>query len=383
ADGEALEIEASLDHKFTPGPIPVYNTIAEIPGTEFPEQVVIVSAHLDSWDGPGSQGAQDNGTGSSVTLETARILLAAGVKPRRTIRFCLWTGEEQGLLGSREYVNMLSDEERANISAAFVDDGGTNYQGALVAVEDMKEMLEAAIAPVNQAFPTMPVEVVVVEQMPRGGASDHASFNRAGIPGFFWREDGIGGREGKDYRFIHHTQHDTTRYVVPEYLVQSATCSAITAYNLAMADDLLPRAPEPTTQPSEQERRPMGPFTAVAGPLTGTWTASVVRDGQVSENAFSFTLEHSEQGRMRRRMFSRYGEGRLRRVQFDEESGELSFIFATETGSNIEYKATVKGEEMTGTLGSEAAGFSMDFNAKRTSKDVQEEAPADAAAARG
>lgn len=369
SDGEQVEVEVNLDHRFTEGPIPVYNTIAEIPGIEFPEQVVIVSAHLDSWDGPGSQGAQDNGTGTSVTLETARILMAAGVRPRRTIRFILWTGEEQGLLGSREYVNNLTDEEKANISAAFVDDGGTNWQGALVGVADMEEMLKKAIEPVNRAFPTMPVEVVVQANMPRGGGSDHASFNRAGIPGFFWREDGTGGREGKNYQFIHHTQHDTTRYAVPEYLVQSATCSAITAYNLAMADELLPRAPAPTTQPSEQEG-PFGPFTAAPGPLTGTWTADINRDGNVMEAAFTFTLEHSAEERMRGFMFSRFGEGRLRRVQFDPQTGELTFSFSSEMGTTT-YKATVKGEEMTGTLASEDAGFTAPFTARRSSKEIQ------------
>lgn len=372
ADGEDVELEANLDHKFVEGPIPLYNTVAEIPGTEFPEQVVIVSAHLDSWDGPGSQGAQDNGTGSAVTLEAARILMAAGVKPRRTIRFILWTGEEQGLLGSREYVNSLSDEEKANISAAFVDDGGTNYQGGLHCVEDMAEMLRTATEPVNRAFPSMPVEIEVRESMPRGGASDHASFNRAGIPGFFWREDGSGGREGKDYRFIHHTQNDTTRYAVPEYLVQAATCSAITAYNLAMAEELLPRAPAPATQPSEPEERFAGPFTPAAGPLTGTWTADIIREGNVAEGAFSFTLEHSEEGRIRGHMFSRYGEGRLRRVQYDPQTGELSFLFNTEMGGGVAYRATVKGEEMTGTLGNEEAGFSMEFKARRTSGEIRQ-----------
>ena len=379
ADGEQVEIEGNLDHRFEKGPIPLYNTVAEIRGTEFPDQVVIVSAHLDSWDGPGSMGTQDNGTGSSVTLEAARILMAAGVQPRRTIRFCLWTGEEQGLLGSREYVNMLSDEEKANISAAFVDDGGTNYQGALTCVADMEEMLRQATAPVNAAFPAMPVEILVAESMPRGGASDHASFNRAGIPGFYWREDGSGGREGKNYPFIHHTQNDTPRYAVEEYLIQSATCSAITAYNLAMADEMLPRAPAPTTQPAEQEG-PGGPFTAAPGPLTGTWVADMVREGEVMEGIFTFTLEHAAQGeRMRGQMFSRFGEGRLRRVQFNPQTGELTFGFSREGGGMTTYKTVVKGEEMIGSLTSEEGGFTMDFKARRTSKEIQQPAPPEGA----
>ena len=378
ADGEQIEIEVNLDHRFEKGPIPVYNTIAEIPGTEFPEQVVIVSAHLDSWDGPGAQGAQDNGTGSSVTLETARILMAAGVKPRRTIRFVLWTGEEQGLLGSRAYLEQMSEADRAQISAAFVDDGGTNYQGGLVCVESMAAMLRTATEPVNRAFRTMPVEIIVQENMPRGGGSDHASFNRLGIPGFFWREDGTGGREGRNYQYIHHTQHDTTRYAVPEYLIQSATCSAVTVYNLAMADTMLPRAPVPTTQQASEGPGFGGPFTAAPGPLTGTWTADMTMNGEVMPAAFTFTLEHSSEGRMRGYMFSRYGEGRLRRVQYNPESGELTFMFNTEMGGNVQYRATVKGEDVSGNLSSEDAGFTMPFTAKKTSEEVRQPAEAPA-----
>src|SRR6185295_6268890 len=110
ADGEVVEAEFNLHHSFIKGPVPVYNTVAEIKGSKWPEQVVIVSGHLDSWDGPGSQGAGDNGTGTVVTLEAARILAAVHAKPLRTIRFIDWTGEEQGLLGSKAYVEAHKSE---------------------------------------------------------------------------------------------------------------------------------------------------------------------------------------------------------------------------------------------------------------------------------
>ena len=87
-------------------------------------------------------------------------------------------------------------------------------------------------------FPDMPFEFRVVENMPRGGGSDHAPFNQAGVPGFFWFETGRA-----DYGFIHHTQHDHLQYAIPEYLVQSSTNSAIMSYNVANADALLPRVP--------------------------------------------------------------------------------------------------------------------------------------------
>jgi carboxypeptidase Q len=256
ADGEEVVVEFNLEHKFTSGPIPLYNTIGEIRGTELPDEVVIISAHLDSWDGPGSQGTVDNGTGSSVTIEAARILAAAGVKPKRTIRFILWTGEEQGLLGSRAYVESLSDEERAKISAVFVDDSGTNQQSSLTCAAPMEAMLRQAIAPMNYAFSEVPIQLNVQPRMPtRGGASDHASFNAVGIPGFFWGKSGTAS-----YRYAWHTQNDRLDQAVPEYLVKNATVSAIAAFVLSEAETLLPRPPvaEEAEEADEPRRQRLG-----------------------------------------------------------------------------------------------------------------------------
>jgi len=256
ADGEPIEMEIDAQCTFTKGPIPVYNTVAEIPGTEKPDEVVIVSGHLDSWNGPGSQGCTDNGTGSAVTLEAARILMAAGAKPKRTIRFILWTGEEQGLLGSRAYVQAQKDNWD-KISACFVDDGGTNSQGGIPATEQQVPILAAATAPTNNQFYSetdkkhLNVNIRTSGGMRTGGgSSDHASFNQVGIPGFFWDEVGRA-----DYGFGWHTQEDTIDLAIPEYLVQSSTNSAIVAYRLACAPDLLPRAP----RPAEGEERPRRP----------------------------------------------------------------------------------------------------------------------------
>lgn len=242
ADGAEVELEFDMDNTLIQGPISMHNTVAEIKGTEFPDEVVIVSAHLDSWDGPGSQGVTDNGTGSAVTLEAARILAAVGAQPKRTIRFILWTGEEQGLLGSRAYVDSLSEEERAKIVACFVDDGGTNTQGGIVGVEEMRDYLAAATAPINGRVwdevdgRYLNVDISIVDDMPRGGGSDHASFNRVGIPGFYWDEVGRA-----IYGFGWHTQNDKLDLAIPNYLRQSATNTAIVAYNLASAPEILPR----------------------------------------------------------------------------------------------------------------------------------------------
>ncbi|MFG0283261.1 MAG: M20/M25/M40 family metallo-hydrolase [Phycisphaerales bacterium JB039] len=269
-DGEAIELCFDLRHHFTEGPIKVYNTIGEIRGTEKPEEVVIVSGHLDSWNGPGSQGTVDNGTGSSVTMEAARILATVGAKPKRTIRFILWTGEEQGLLGSRDYVERLqASGEIEKISAVFVDDGGTNYEGGITGTPDMVPWLAAATAPVNGVFYSetdgqhLDVNVKTMETFNMSvGGSDHASFVRARVPGFFWDEVGRA-----NYRYAWHTQRDRLDQAIEEYLVQSATCAAVTAYNIACAPGLLPRPAEwlnpqeegqeesPGERPQRPERR--------------------------------------------------------------------------------------------------------------------------------
>jgi carboxypeptidase Q len=259
ADGETMELEFNLDNRLTTGPFPVYNTIAEIPGTDLAHEFVIVSAHLDSWNGPGSQGCTDNGTGSSVTLEAARILAAVGAKPRRTIRFINWTGEEQGLLGSKGYVN--ADKEHLDrISCVFVDDGGTNYQGGLGAPLAMVDMLAAATAPVNNVFWSetdkkfLNVNIRPLRRrMPGSGGSDHASFNAVGVPGFFWDEVGRA-----DYGYGWHTQHDTIDLAIEEYLRQSSTCTAVTAYRLACAQTMLPR-PAADTKDEEPAQDARGP----------------------------------------------------------------------------------------------------------------------------
>jgi hypothetical protein len=256
-DGVELAAEINLDHRLIPGPIPLYNTIAEIPGTEKPDEVVIMSAHLDSWDGPGSQGTLDNGTGSSVMMEAARILMTANAKPKRTIRFILWTGEEQGLLGARAYVQAQKDNWN-KIVACFVDDGGTDFQGGIPAADDMLPMLKAATQWTNAAFASDADQMGGTGKLvnlrptgPRyrsGGGSDHAAFNEVGIPGFFWDEIGR-----SDYQFGWHTQNDRFNLAIPEYLIQSATNSALVAYQLACAPDMLPRGEkEPPKEPETQ-----------------------------------------------------------------------------------------------------------------------------------
>ncbi|NNF42651.1 MAG: M20/M25/M40 family metallo-hydrolase [Phycisphaerales bacterium] len=375
-DGEDVEVEIDLEHHFVEGPFPVANVVAEIPGTELPNEVVILSGHLDSWDGPGTQGSQDNATGCAVALEAARILMEVGAKPKRTIRFILWTGEEQGLLGSRAYVEGLSDEEKAGISAVFVEDGGSNYQGGLLCIEPMVPMLEAATASVNEAFPDMPVKLVVRERMPRGGGSDHMPFNAEDIPGFFWQEHGIGGREGKNYRFIHHTQHDTLRYAVPEYMVQSAVCSAVTIYNLAMADTLLPRQqPAEPTSPTPDESIASTSSetsgTTVSSPeaITGTWNGRLTGEDAPPGAEFTITFAVNDAGHLEGRIESRMGDDPLQTITWDPAAKKLTFGRDTEQMGMIKFVATVDGATMKGTLDIDGS-FQMQFEAERTTPAV-------------
>lgn len=231
---EPVTLEFNIDSRWLK-PIPQYNVIADLPGTEKPDEMVIICGHFDSWNGPGSQGANDNGTGSAVAIEAARILYAAGAKPKRTIRFILWSGEEQGLLGSAAYAKKHADE-MPKVSALINDDEGTGYHAGYQIIEEMKPLMEQAIAPVNAAFPDLPAKLVVMKRFTQPMGSDHASFLRYGVPAFMTLE---GGKV--DYNFVWHTQNDRIQYSNERFLKQSATDAAVVAYTLANAPDLLPR----------------------------------------------------------------------------------------------------------------------------------------------
>ncbi|MDA7977929.1 MAG: M20/M25/M40 family metallo-hydrolase [Pirellulales bacterium] len=232
AAGEEVELEFDIRNFFKKGPIPLYNVIADIPGTEFPDEYVIVGGHIDSWDL--ATGAQDNGTGCSTTFECARLLMEAGIKPRRTIRFMLWSGEEQGLLGSRAYCQQNPDIVD-KVSACLVHDGGTNYVAGIRCTPNMTAIMNEVFAPAMTLDERTQFTVEEVEAL-RGGGSDHASFIRAGAPGFFWAQAGR-----TSYTYVHHTQWDTYDSAVPEYQEHSSIVIALGAYGLAQLDEMLPR----------------------------------------------------------------------------------------------------------------------------------------------
>ena len=211
-----------------------WNTVAEIPGSEKPEEVVIFSGHLDTWDGPGSKGTQDNGTGCAVMLEAARLLMVSGAKPKRTIRFALWTGEEQGLFGSEAYAKTHA-AELPRISAVLNHDGGTNYLSGLPVTAEIKAQLEGPLAVLTTLDPAMPFEFKVMDGLTPVG-SDSDVFIPLDVPGMFWEQAGR-----SDYEHYHHTQHDVLEAAIPEYQRHSAVVIATGALGLANLPELLTR----------------------------------------------------------------------------------------------------------------------------------------------
>jgi hypothetical protein len=227
-----VEAEVNIEGSFSGKPVQVYNTVAEIRGTEKPDEVVIIGGHLDSWDL--GTGATDNGTGSMAVLAAARALQKVGVKPKRTIRFVLFTGEEQGLNGSRAYVKAHKDE-LPKISGVLVHDSGTGkvLTVGLMANYAVRETIDHALYPLAKAK-----DIGLVEPSLRTeGGSDHVPFDEAGVPGFWCVQDNV------DYDKTHHSQADTIDRVRWDDLTEGAQVLAVFAYNVAQLPDLLPRKP--------------------------------------------------------------------------------------------------------------------------------------------
>ncbi len=228
-----VQAEINIDGRLSGKPVEVYNTVGEITGSEKPEEVVIIGAHLDSWDL--GTGATDNGTGSMAVLEAARALRAIDAKPKRTIRFVLFTGEEQGLNGSQAYVKAHAGE-LGKISGVLVHDTGTGkvltigLMGNYAARETIDHVVYALAKEkdIGLAEPTLRTE----------GGSDHVPFDEAGVPGFWCVQDPV------DYDKTHHSQADTLERVRWDDLAEGAQVLAVFAYNVAELPDLLPRKPQ-------------------------------------------------------------------------------------------------------------------------------------------
>lgn len=237
--GVPVKMRLRVENRFTRGPVTVYNTVGEIRGSEKPDEMVICGAHLDSWDL--ATGTVDNGTGSMVVLEAARLIKALGLKPARTIRFVLFSGEEQGLHGSREYVRRHKDE-MGKVSAVFVHDTGTGK------IEGIGLHGNKQVQPVLEGMPILKELGVTRYSDGLMGGTDHASFYPEGVPAFWFMQDPA------DYFLSHHTQSDTYDKALKDDLIQGATVMALCAYNVAQLPEMLPRrntAPAGTTSQRE------------------------------------------------------------------------------------------------------------------------------------
>jgi hypothetical protein len=229
--GVPVTLEVDVKNEFFEDDLKAYNTLAEIPGADLADEYVMIGAHLDSWHA--GTGATDNGAGTIVTMEAIRILKALGLKPRRTIRIALWSGEEQGLLGSRAWLEKHKDLW-PKISAYLNVDHGTGR------IRGIRNQGNEAAVPIFEAifWALKDLGVVAVRRGSMGG-SDHLSFDRVGIPGFAFVQDPI------EYSSrTHHTYADRYERLVIDDLKQAAVVVAVTAYHLAMRDEMMPRKPE-------------------------------------------------------------------------------------------------------------------------------------------
>ncbi|MGA3160981.1 MAG: M20/M25/M40 family metallo-hydrolase [Terracidiphilus sp.] len=269
-----VSVEIDVETKFFGEHEHGYDTVAEIPGTDpkLKEQVVMVGGHLDSWTA--GTGATDNGAGTIVAMEAVRILKALDVKPRRTIRIALWTGEEEGIYGSKGYctihfgsakLSTAPDQlqlpefmrrpagplevkpEQKLISAYFNVDNGTGK------IRGIYTQGNAAIAPIFAQWiaPLKDLGVTVVTNRNTGG-TDHLSFDAVGIPGFQFVQEML------DYESrSHHSNEDVYERLQPADLKQIATVEAIFVYNAAQRDQMLPRKPLPQPDREEKKRAPL------------------------------------------------------------------------------------------------------------------------------
>jgi len=216
---KTVRVRIDVQNRATSGPVESANVVGEIRGTEHPDQVVVVGGHLDSWDL--AEGSTDNGMGVSTTLGAAEAIVKSGAKPRRTLRFVLFTGEEQGLLGSLAYARTHKDEMSNHLAAVILDNG----QGPVVGLSlgGRKDLIPAVekFADSVKAFG----ELKVNDNTQFG--TDTGPFTLAGLPGINMDQD------SPDYRYTHHSVVDTFDKVSQDILTRDATLVALTAFWIA------------------------------------------------------------------------------------------------------------------------------------------------------
>ena len=273
---EDVQLEVNVSARFHDEDAMSYNTIAEIPGSDKKGEIVMLGGHMDSWHG--GTGATDNGAGVVVAMEAMRILKALNVHPKRTIRIALWSGEEQGLLGSKAYIAqhfgsrpepkggdsdlpsymrppsgpVTVKPEHAKLSAYFNLDNGTGKVRGIYTQEN------TAAVPIFQAWvePLKDLGVTTITNRNTGG-TDHLSFDAVGLPGFQFIQDEV----EYDSR-THHTNMDVYERLQREDLMQASVVMACFVYDAATRDGMIPRKPMPKGDARREETTP-----ANKGPL--------------------------------------------------------------------------------------------------------------------
>jgi carboxypeptidase Q len=240
-----VTLELDMQNRFYDDDPNSFNVIAEIPGSDpqLKDEVVMIGAHFDSWHS--GTGATDNAAGSAVMMEAMRLLKTLGLQPRRTIRIGLWTGEEQGLLGSRAYVRQhfgSADStglhpmpEHARFAAYFNVDNGTGK------IRGVYEQSNPAVGPIFTAwmapFKEMGMKTVTIANT---GGTDHLSFDAVGLPGFQFIQDPI------EYNTrTHHSNADVYERIEPDDMKFNSAVLASFAWQAAQRDEKLPRKPAP------------------------------------------------------------------------------------------------------------------------------------------
>ena len=247
-----VTLEFDIRNRFLDDTQDSFTVTGELPGTSKKDEIVMLGAHLDSWTG--GTGATDNAAGSAVVLEAMRILKALDLKMARTVRMALWTGEEQGLLGSKAYVKehfadretMALKPEHARLSGYFnLDNGSGKIRGAYLQGNDMmRPIFQAWLEP----FRDYGAGTVTIRNT---GGTDHLSFDAVGLPGFQFIQDPL------DYSTeTHHSNMDVYDHLQAGDLMEAAAIMASVVYDAATREEMLPRKPLPKPQPKKKETGP-------------------------------------------------------------------------------------------------------------------------------
>ena len=231
-------LEFDIRNHFKPGPVKYYNVIGTIPGSKYPDEIVMMSGHLDAYDI--GTGGVDDGSGATPTMEAARMIMKAGGKPKRTIMVCLWAGEEFGLLGSKSWVKR-NPEKLSKISNMFNRDGGPTVANSLSVPDAWWDDMEKICEPLSSINPDFPFTLKKRESKPKpkiAGGTDAGSFAVEGVPTMTF-----GTEDTKGYNFnygeIWHTERDLYNKSIPEYQEHTSIVTAIVVLGIANLDHLL------------------------------------------------------------------------------------------------------------------------------------------------